>query len=122
MIRGQARDLALLGSEPDLVLLEQLHAEKTGDLFVAAAAIGALCAKAQAAQQEALARFGQAVGILFQYADDVSDDEHRRHAGAIRERGHRLLAEALAALEGFSQAQVAPLAALARQVGERAAS
>jgi octaprenyl-diphosphate synthase len=46
---------------------------KTGALIAAACRMGAVVADADPAQREALFRFGQAIGVAFQVADDTLD-------------------------------------------------
>jgi geranylgeranyl pyrophosphate synthase len=53
--------------------LERIHRAKTGALITAAARIGGVAAGADAARLDALGRYGEAVGLAFQIADDVLD-------------------------------------------------
>jgi farnesyl diphosphate synthase/geranylgeranyl diphosphate synthase type II len=73
MIGGQLLDL--LGERRSLTLeeLEQVHRGKTGALIAAAASLGGLAAGAPASRVAALERYGSAVGLAFQIADDVLD-------------------------------------------------
>ena len=73
MIGGQLLDLEAEGEEQSLDALERIHRGKTGALIAAAARIGGLAARAPASRVEALARYGAAVGLAFQIADDVLD-------------------------------------------------
>ena len=118
MIAGQARDLALGGATPALAALERLHAEKTGALFAAAAALGALVAGADAERTAALEGYGLALGVAFQHADDLADGDHDALAEAARARAGALLEEARARLSPFGGA-AAPLGALAEAIGRR---
>lgn len=71
MVGGQVRDMAMVdASEP---ALRQMHAEKTGALFVAASALGATCANASDAVANDLIAFGRAFGEAFQVSDDLVD-------------------------------------------------
>jgi geranylgeranyl pyrophosphate synthase len=76
MVGGQQADLeaerALPGSL-DPGHLRWIHAHKTGALLGAAAELGALHAGWDAARREPLARFGEALGLAFQIADDILD-------------------------------------------------
>ncbi len=72
MVMGQSLDVNSGGDES---LLRRLQEYKTGALFRAAAAAGAVCAGASAQAREALARFADAYGILFQITDDILDFE-----------------------------------------------
>ena len=55
--------------------LESIHRRKTGALLVASLRLGGLYAQASEAEDEALSRFGERVGLLFQIADDILDVE-----------------------------------------------
>jgi octaprenyl-diphosphate synthase len=61
----------------DLSLSEAIYEEiidaKTASLFAAASGIGAILGGASAPEQEALERYGQLLGHLFQITDDVMD-------------------------------------------------
>lgn len=70
MVMGQSLDV---NAEGGAELLEALQDYKTGALFRAAVASGAACANADAAQCEALIRFANAYGMLFQITDDILD-------------------------------------------------
>ena len=72
MVMGQSLDINSGGDES---LLRQLHDYKTGALFRAAVGAGAACAGANAEQREALIRFADAYGLLFQITDDILDFE-----------------------------------------------
>ena len=72
MVMGQSLDVNSGGDES---LLHQLQDYKTGALFRAAVGSGAACAGANAQQKEALGRFADAYGILFQITDDILDCE-----------------------------------------------
>ena len=48
-------------------------AEKTGSLIATSARFGAMFARTPAAQVEALARYGETIGIAFQLSDDLLD-------------------------------------------------
>lgn len=73
MIGGQLLDLRGEGRTMTLEELELVHRSKTGALIAAVARIGGVAAGAPAARLEALDRFGAAVGLAFQIADDVLD-------------------------------------------------
>lgn len=78
MVGGQAEDLALGQDIGDIQVLERVHALKTGGLYAAAAALGALCAGADSERVKQLERLGLAFGIAFQHADDILDDDQER--------------------------------------------
>jgi geranylgeranyl pyrophosphate synthase len=73
MVGGQGLDL--LGEERSLTApeLDELHRHKTGALLTAALTMGAAAARAPEAVRSALARYGEAVGLAFQIADDLLD-------------------------------------------------
>ena len=73
MIGGQLLDLAAEGRSVDLTELEAIHRAKTGALIRAATTIGGLAAAAGDDRLDALDRFGAAIGLAFQIADDVLD-------------------------------------------------
>jgi geranylgeranyl pyrophosphate synthase len=73
MIGGQLLDLEGEGRPLALADLERIHRAKTGALIMAATTVGGRAAAASDARLEALARYGAAVGLAFQIADDVLD-------------------------------------------------
>ena len=73
MIGGQLLDLEGEGRPLGLTDLEQIHRAKTGALIMAAATLGGRAASASEPRLQALARYGAAVGLAFQIADDVLD-------------------------------------------------
>ncbi len=75
MVRGQALDLywtARHGAQRGD--LDTIHLLKTGRLLGAAAALGALSARANASSVERLRRFGEGIGLAFQIKDDLLDE------------------------------------------------
>ncbi len=84
MIAGQVYDT--LGGFPedadDAERLDLIHHNKTGALLRAACRMGAICGGASEAQLEALTRYGEAVGLMFQVVDDLLDIEQTaEHTG-----------------------------------------
>ncbi|MEQ1568446.1 MAG: polyprenyl synthetase family protein [Myxococcota bacterium] len=73
MVGGQAADVGLGGPVVELDALRRLHAGKTGALITAAAVLGGLTAGAAPEALGALERYGRAIGLAFQLADDVLD-------------------------------------------------
>ncbi len=73
MIGGQLLDLEAEGVHLTLDALERVHRLKTGALIMAAVSLGARAARANEARRLALARYGAAIGLAFQIADDVLD-------------------------------------------------
>ncbi|MGE0548930.1 MAG: polyprenyl synthetase family protein [Kofleriaceae bacterium] len=97
LLGGQAIDLT---TPPDqlrtLEAIERLHAAKTGSLFAAAAELGAIAAGAPPATSAKLGRYGMALGVAFQHADDRDDGEFGALAAAAADRIHTLGEEAIA--------------------------
>lgn len=84
MIVGQVYDT--LGGIPDELNDEQtirlIHSNKTGALIRAACRMGALCGNAKPSQLDALTRYGEAIGFMFQIVDDLLDiTQTAEHAG-----------------------------------------
>ena len=73
MIGGQLLDLEGEGRPLALAELERIHRAKTGALITAAATLGGRAAGATGNRLDALRRYGEAVGLAFQIADDVLD-------------------------------------------------
>ena len=70
----------------DIELLERVHAEKTGALYAAAGALGAIAAGAAPDAVAELQAYGLDFGVAFQHADDVLDDEQTVLRAAASER------------------------------------
>ena len=73
MIGGQLLDLEAEGQSLDAAQLERVHRLKTGALICSSVTIGGLAAGAPQPIMKALERYGDAVGLAFQIADDVLD-------------------------------------------------
>jgi len=73
LIGGQALDLEATDRQIDFETLERIHRGKTGALFVAAAACGALTAGAAAEPIAALSAYAKNLGLAFQIVDDLLD-------------------------------------------------
>jgi len=128
LLLGQAIDLGVAGRLPsspaaagprDLAAIERMHAAKTGALFAAAAELGAIAAGAPAATCAALGRYGLAIGVAFQHADDRDDAELLELAAAAAERMRVLCAEARAELAPLGP-RAAILDAIAAWIAARA--
>jgi len=122
MIGGQLLDLEGEGLALSIEELERIHRLKTGALITASVRIGGVAAGAGDPLLEAFGRYGSAIGLAFQIADDVLDvtattDQLGKTAGrdlALRkstypallgvdgavERAGALVDEACAALQG----------------------
>ena len=74
MAGGQAIDLASVGVSLNEKQLREMHSLKTGALLQCAVELGVACAPEVPVQvSEAMARFGQALGLAFQVVDDILD-------------------------------------------------
>lgn len=73
MVAGQVLDLEGERNPVDGPGLDRLHAAKTGALLTVAVVAGARCGNASDAELDTLRRFGAALGLAFQIADDVLD-------------------------------------------------
>jgi geranylgeranyl diphosphate synthase type II len=137
MIAGQAKDLVSTDQKLDLPTLEFIHSRKTGALFTASAAIGALATRARPAEVQAVVAYAKNLGLAFQITDDIIDaaggDEAGKDVGKDARKttfvsfsgmeGAATLAEELittsvAALEAFGP-RAEPLRELARYVVTR---
>ena len=75
MCAGQALDMEATGMQLEVGALARLHALKTGALIRAAVRMGALAARAPAAELAGLDRYARALGLAFQIRDDILDVE-----------------------------------------------
>jgi geranylgeranyl pyrophosphate synthase len=73
MIKGQWMDISLSAEETDQRTFLDLVGKKTGALISASAAAGALLAGAPPAGLAAIEEYGNAVGLAFQFRDDLAD-------------------------------------------------
>ncbi|HUO51367.1 MAG TPA: farnesyl diphosphate synthase [Gemmatimonadaceae bacterium] len=114
MVGGQLLDLETEGRDLTVRELERIHRAKTGALIRAAVRIGGMAASLDDRGMEALTRYGEAVGLAFQIADDVLDatattEVLGKTAGRDAERGKRTY-PSLLGVEG-ARARAAALAA-----------
>lgn len=119
MVGGQAMDLIAGQDLTDLELLEAVHAKKTGGLYAASAAMGALLAGADDDAVDRLERYGLQFGIAFQHADDVLDDDQPKLRAQALARTDALVAQCLDLAAPFGD-QGEPLNAIATWVKDRA--
>jgi geranylgeranyl diphosphate synthase type II len=75
MVGGQVVDMLSQNRPADLQTVQQMHDRKTAALISAATESGALAGGGSDDQVEALARYGKAIGLAFQIADDILDIE-----------------------------------------------
>jgi geranylgeranyl diphosphate synthase type II len=73
MIAGQWADLSATEREIDFPTLEFIHSRKTGALFMASAAIGALTVRARPEERSAVVGYAKNLGLAFQIVDDLID-------------------------------------------------
>ncbi len=137
MVGGQVVDILSQNKRADLETVQQMHSRKTAALIAAATESGALTGKGSEVQVAALARYGRAIGLAFQIADDILDiegdtellgkttgaDEARgkvTYPAAVglersRQTANEMVNDALAALEGFDD-RANPLRSLANYI------
>jgi farnesyl diphosphate synthase len=76
MAGGQAIDLASVGKPLDYAQLEDMHNRKTGALIACSVQLGMLAAACHEEKtRAALEKYGSAIGLAFQIADDILDVE-----------------------------------------------
>ena len=80
MIGGQVTDIESERQMPTAELLDSIHRAKTGALLRASVRMGGIAAGGDAAQIEALSRYGEHVGLAFQIVDDILDVEESSEA------------------------------------------
>jgi len=75
MVGGQMMDMQAESSSDnmDMLAVERIHLHKTGALLRWCCEAGAMLAGADAEKFESCSRYGKAVGLLFQIADDILD-------------------------------------------------
>ena len=78
MIGGQVVDVRSEGMAVDEGALYYIHTHKTGAIIVASIRAGALLAGAGPEDLEALSRYGQNIGLMFQIVDDILNVEGDR--------------------------------------------
>jgi len=139
MVGGQGLDLEGEGKQLAREDLDALHRGKTGALLRASLELGAVAARAAPKNRQALVRYGAAIGLAFQVADDILDAtademalgkrpsdamlEKSTYVGLLgvegaRREARKLVDDALAALDEGGLA-AAPLRALAQYVIDR---
>jgi geranylgeranyl diphosphate synthase type II len=129
LVGGQADDLAFDPGSASAASVESIHERKSAALIAASIVGGARLGGASLPLLERLHRFGMAVGVAFQIADDLLDEgqdtggEGSRDAGCslvplvgvkrARERAEALLEAALRSIEDLGE-PAEPLRELAR--------
>jgi geranylgeranyl diphosphate synthase type II len=72
-VGGQVIDIQSEGREVDLPTIEYIHTHKTGALILVSLRTGAHLAGASAKELDAITRYGERVGLVFQIVDDILD-------------------------------------------------
>lgn len=140
MVAGQQLDLDAEGSISSIAAVEDIHKRKTGALIAASCMVGPIIAGAGTDELNAIGRFGDSVGLLFQIVDDLLDvtqasETLGKTAGkdtvaekatypsligndATRDRANATLTDALSQL-GSIDRDTSKLAAIAMFIGYR---
>lgn len=140
MIGGQVVDIESEGRDIPFPVLEYIHIHKTGKLILASVRCGAILAGATDTEFRALTRYGEAIGLAFQIADDIldvvgTDEELGKKAGMDELRGKAtypaqlgiaeskrraldLVEVAVRAIEGFDS-KADPLRGIAQKIVTR---
>ena len=93
MVGGQVVDMESEGKpDIDLATVQYIHTRKTGALIKASVKAGAILGGADGARLDAVTRYGEAIGLAFQIADDILDiegttEEIGKDAGSDEARG-----------------------------------
>ena len=127
VVEGQVEDLHGLNAHNALNGLEEMFAKKTAALFAAAAEMGALAADAPADAVARLRTYGHALGMAFQYQDDLLDGEDDSFSSLrilgrdeVRRRIAAYTANAAKALEDMpGDGDVSPLVEMAALLAAR---
>src|SRR5688572_23126660 len=108
LIGGQALDLEATSRPIDFETLERIHRGKTGALFVAAAACGALAASAAAEPIAALSAYAKNLGLAFQIVDDLLDvsGDPQETGKAVRADARKTTFVSFSGVEGARQLAV----------------
>jgi geranylgeranyl diphosphate synthase, type II len=93
MVGGQVVDMESEGNRDiDLPTVQYIHTHKTGALIKASVKAGAILGGGDGAAIAAITRYGEAIGLAFQIADDILDiegttEEIGKDAGSDEARG-----------------------------------
>jgi geranylgeranyl diphosphate synthase type II len=138
MVGGQVVDMESEGKHDiDLAIVQYIHTHKTGALIKSSVKVGAMLGGATGEPLAAMTRYGEAIGLAFQIADDILDiegttEEIGKDAGSDEARGKatypavlglaeskrraaELVELALESLAGFDE-KAEPLREIARYV------
>jgi geranylgeranyl pyrophosphate synthase len=75
MVGGQVLDLIAEGRSVSGVELAEIHRRKTGALIRASARLGGQVGQLEAGRLDAITRYGDRIGLAFQIADDLLDEQ-----------------------------------------------
>ena len=98
MIGGQVADLITKKEELNVPLVEFISIHKTGKLIKAGAVSGALAGGASKDALERVVKYGESVGLAFQFIDDLIDQDGSLQvikAGEVRQKVRDLIAYGL---------------------------
>lgn len=140
MVAGQMQDLLSENTEPDQKTLTFIHTHKTASLICASVKLGPILYGSDQETLEALAQYGDHIGLAFQVIDDLLDIEgETEHLGKTvgsdekihkmtyprlygmeqsREIAGQLISEAIASLRMFAS-EADPLREIARYLLNR---
>ena len=140
MVGGQVVDIESEGKDVAFPVLEYIHIHKTGELILASIRAGAIMKNAGDKELEAMTRYGEAIGLAFQIADDILDVEGNKEdtgknvGGDVKKekvtypsilgieeskkRARELTDIALASVEGFGK-KAEPLKEIAKYIVAR---
>ena len=117
MIGGQVADIETSdGATVSAATLEAINIRKTGALIAASVRTGALLGQARPAQYQALSRYGERVGLVFQLVDDLLDRDgvvRCRSEEVVRRRAEQLTRLAIQELQPLGR-RADPLRMLAQ--------
>lgn len=89
MVGGQLDDIEAETKRVGRAAVESIHRRKTGALLRVAARLGVLGAGGTRAQLTAITRFAEALGLAFQIADDILDEQGTTEmTGKVQGRDH----------------------------------
>ena len=104
MIGGQVADLAAVAEEMNLPKRDYISSHKTGQLIKASMVCGAIAAEASQETAEQLLKYGEAMGMAFQFIDDLIDGDGYLKvikAAEVRQRSRELIARAKKAIHSL---------------------
>jgi len=88
LVGGQAADIEAEKHNADLTTVEDIHLRKSAALFLASVRMGACAGGATGADLKRISRYGESLGLAFQIADDLLDQQGDS-CGACAESGNK---------------------------------